>query len=163
MAEIIEVARPAFVERAEKHLEGITDGTLLTLKAHLLLEEALFEAVCAKCASPNYFEKAKLSFYQQLQMARALYPIPADDEKRTATMDMFWDASKALNTLRNQLAHNLDPKALGPILKRLYVRELKDGESLSDSDVFNQLAITVSALIGFAWGLAATAKETAEN
>ena len=132
MAKIIEVARPAFVERAESVLDGIKDGTLLTLKAHLLLEEALYSAVRAKCINPEYVEKANLSFYHQLQMARALYVVPSDDEKRKTAMDTFWDASEALNTLRNRLAHNLEPKALGPILKRLHVRELSDGESLSD-------------------------------
>ncbi len=157
MVEIIEVARPEFVERAERVLDGIKDGTLMTLKAHLLLEEALYAAVRAKCINPEYVEKANLSFYSQLQMARALYPVPSDDEKRKTASDMFWDASKALNTLRNKLAHNLEPKALGPILKRLYVRELRDGESLSDPDIFNPLLITVSVLIGSAWGLAGTA------
>ncbi len=157
MAEIIEVARPAFVERAERVLDGIKDGTLLTLKAHLLLEEALYSAVRAKCINPEYFEKANLGFYHQLQMARALYPVPSDDEKRKNASDIFWDASEALNTLRNRLAHNLEPKALGPILERLYVRELRDGESLSDPDIFNPLSITVAVLIGYAWGLAESA------
>ena len=154
MVKIIEVARPAFVERAERVLDGIEDGTLLTLKAHLLLEEALYAAVRAKCINPEYFEKANLGFYRQLQMARALYPVPSDDERRMRTNDMFWDASEALNTLRNQLAHNLEPNALGAILKRLYVRELRDGESLSDPDIFNPLSLTVAVLIGYAWGLA---------
>jgi hypothetical protein len=159
MADIIEDARPAFVRRAERILNGITDGTLLTLKAHLLLEEALFEVVSAKCAQPQFFETANLSFHQQMQMARALCGVPRDDEKRSGQLDMFWEATKALNTLRNRLAHNLEPKALGPILKQLYVRELKDDETLSEPDVLNQLSITVSILIGFAWGLASTAKE----
>ena len=163
MAKIIEVARPAFVNRAERFLDGIKDGTLLTLKAHLLLEEALFSAVCAKCINPEHIEKADLSFYRQLQIARALYAVPSDDEKKKTANDTFWDASEALNTLRNRLAHNLEPKSLGPILKRLYVRELGDGESLSDPEIFNQLSITVSILIGYAWGLGATAKKTAER
>jgi hypothetical protein len=163
MAELIEVTRPAFAERAERILEGISDGTLLTLKAHLLLEEAMFEAVRAKCANPEHVEKARLSFYQQLQMARALYPMPTVDEKGRIGREMLWDAAEALNTLRNQLAHKLEPRALGPVLKRLHVRELKDGESLSDPDVFGPLAITAACLIGFAWGLADSAKQPAES
>lgn len=51
---------------------------------------------------------------------------------------------------------------LEPILKRLYVRELKDGESLSNPEVLEQLGITVSVIIGYAWGLASTAEKTAE-
>ena len=52
MVKIIEVARPAFVERAESVLDGIKVRTLLTLKAHLMLEEALYSAVRAKCINP---------------------------------------------------------------------------------------------------------------
>ncbi len=96
-------------------------------------------------------------------MARALYPVLSDDGKSKTASDTFWDASEALNTLRNQRAHNLEPKALGPILKRLHVRELRNGESVSDPDIFHPLSITVSVLIGYAWGLAGTAKETAES
>jgi hypothetical protein len=157
----IEVPRPAF-ERAVKLLGGTKDGTLLALKGHLLLEEAIFETVCAKSANPQYVKSARLSFDQKLQMARALSPVPYNDEKRKFA-ERFWDASKALNKLRNELAHNLEPSAIGPLLKRLYVRELKDGESLSEPEIFDQLYETLCLLIGMAWGLAVSAKQTAEG
>jgi hypothetical protein len=153
LAELIEVVRPAFVERAEQHLDGIADGTLLLLKAHLLLEEALNAAVCAKCANPDYIDRADLNFYKLLQVARALYPVPEDDPKRKKTTEMFWDATEALNTLRNRYAHALEPNKLEPLFQRLYLPNPKAIKSLSEPDVLDALSITSCLLIGYAWGL----------
>jgi len=151
---MIEVPRPDFVERAETHLEEITDGELLLLKGHLLLEEALFSAVRAKCPNPAYFEKADLGFYKLLLIARALYPAPTDDEKYMKTFEMFWDGAEALNNLRNKFAHSLEPEKIAPLLKRLWLPSTDNAKPLEDEKVVMALGITVSILIGYAWGLA---------
>jgi hypothetical protein len=125
----------------------------MVLKAHLLLEEALHEFICSKCSNPDYVAKANLGFHRKLQLARALCPKPTDD-KRSQTEDMFWEAAEALNTLRNQLAHNLEPKSIPDLLKRMHVVHSPTALSLSDPRIIDGLGLTISVLVGFAWGLA---------
>src|SRR5262249_29809456 len=108
-------------DRAEAILDGITDGTLLVLKGHLLLEETLYEAVCAKCPNPEYLGRARLTAYQLITLARALYPDPPGDEKRRLRRSDLWDAMEALNTLRNELSHKLEPRNLAPLLNRMNI------------------------------------------
>lgn len=151
---MIEVDRPEFVERAEQHLDGIADGEMMALKGHLLLEEALYSAVGAKCSNTASLDRADLGFYRLLMLTRALYESPQGDKKRTQNMEVFWDAAEALNTLRNRLAHSLEPTNLAPLLKRLGLPETDRVKPLSDPKVVEALGITVSVLIGYAWGLA---------
>jgi hypothetical protein len=39
-------------------------------------EEGLFAAIEAKCESANYLDSARLTFFQKLQIVRALYMTP---------------------------------------------------------------------------------------
>src|SRR6476620_4135820 len=98
MPDEIEPKFPEFFARAQKHLDGVTDGVLLVLKGHLLIEENLYAAIEAKCANPDEVEKARLTFFQKLQMVRALYGYPTH-EKQRADMKRVFDAIEALNTL----------------------------------------------------------------
>jgi hypothetical protein len=139
-----------FHNRAIKIIEGITDGTLLILKGHLLLEQSLYQLVSAKCAHPEYLGKAQLRFYQLVNVARALYPFasPVDEKDR-----LFWDVLEAFNTLRNQLAHRLEPKDLTPLLERIGIGKSEDPISLENSTVVDQLGDTIAFLVGMTWGL----------
>ena len=153
MAEISQGDNADIRDRAETILSGITDGTLLVLKGHLLLEEELFEAVCAKCPNRQFVKRAQLRFHHAFNLARALYPDPPGDGNRRLPRAVLWDAMEALNALRNELSHKLEPKDLMPLLKRLKVGEFEQPVSLSDPKVLSDLSITIAFLLGFASAL----------
>lgn len=82
-----------------------SDPTYLVLKAHLLAEEVLYSFIEKQAHHPNHLGSAKLSFSQLLALCRAFHKYSNDDW-------WGWGGLKRLNTLRNLLAHNLEPKDL---------------------------------------------------
>jgi hypothetical protein len=78
------------------------DLTLTVLKGHLLIEEQLRALLIAASKSPAAIDEANLRFSQMLSLVKALY----NDDSLTR----IWNAIKALNSLRNQLAHRLEPR-----------------------------------------------------
>jgi hypothetical protein len=136
--------------RASKILEGVSDGTLLVLRGHLLIEDALYRMVSAKLIYPTYLSKANLRFYQLLNMARALYPVTVDNEQRTT---LLWDAVEALNTLRNRLAHRLEHADLPSLLGKILDIKSKDTVSLDDPAIIDRLGNTIAVIVGCLLGL----------
>ena len=45
MSETMGVIHPPFIDKATEILESITDGNVMVLKGHLLLEELLYAAI----------------------------------------------------------------------------------------------------------------------
>jgi hypothetical protein len=132
--------------RAEGILEGVTDGTLLVLKGHLLIEEALYRMVCTKLLQPQFLNKANLRFSQLLHIARALYP---DDEVPAAV----WETVEALNTLRNRLAHHLEPSDLRSLLLKFTgPKPPPKVVSLDDPIIIDRLGGVIAVLVGFYFG-----------
>ncbi|MGD0421576.1 MAG: hypothetical protein ABSA68_18675 [Xanthobacteraceae bacterium] len=110
-----------FKKKAEKHLDETSDLTLVVLKGNLLVEEALYTALKRHCGNPEYLEHANLRLYQMIHLVRALISAPIDAE-RAKQEEKIWDAMLALNSLRNKLAHVLEPEEISPLLERLYRR-----------------------------------------
>jgi hypothetical protein len=79
-----------------------SDPTLLVLKAHLLVEEVLYEFIQSQSHQPKYIEDARLSFAQCISLAKAFHRFSRPDW-------WAWIALSKLNSLRNLLAHNLEP------------------------------------------------------
>jgi hypothetical protein len=79
-----------------------TDPTYLVLKAHLLAEEILYEFLQSQARQPKYIEGARLSFAQCISLAKAFHRFSRPDW-------WAWSALSKLNSLRNLLAHNLEP------------------------------------------------------
>jgi hypothetical protein len=127
---------------AEKHLEGVSDGISMVLKAHLILEETLHQMVRVKCEHPEFLEKAQLRFYQLIQVARAFYRL--DEAPLAAKGIDVWEIVEAINTLRNRLAHNLEPEGLGALLTRARAGTFEDPVSLSDPKVAEGVGIVVA-------------------
>lgn len=90
------------IQRFAAHLSPKGDATLSILKGHLLLEEYVRELIDRKMKNPEALRESRLEFDQCLSLARAL----TGDE----FPDWIWKALKKLNKLRNDLAHNLEPK-----------------------------------------------------
>jgi hypothetical protein len=86
-----------------------TDQTLVVLKGHLLVEEMLREFVDRRVRHPDELPDARLTFQQCLCLARAL-----DEDPSRAKL---WRTVEKLNTLRNKLAHSLEPKELDRHIK----------------------------------------------
>ncbi len=79
-----------------------SDPTYLVLKAHLLVEEVLYEFIQSQSHQPKYIEDARLSFAQCISLAKAFHRFSCPDW-------WAWSALSKLNKLRNLLAHNLEP------------------------------------------------------
>jgi hypothetical protein len=80
------------------------DPALVILKAHLLIEEQLRLLVDERMAKPKALQTAELECNQVICIAEAL--------TGDTLMPQMWTALRKLNKLRNDLAHQLDPKGL---------------------------------------------------
>ena len=159
-SEIIYVERPLFVERAESMLQDIKDPVLLILKGHLLVEEALYECLCARFHDQKFLEKASLRFLQKLYLVRSLHEPNPDQEKQKTMMYQF---AEALNTLRNRYAHNLEPRSIADLFPRLCVRSESGDKFEWDERAFSDLAISISFCIGYFWAHAEMYRATTQN
>lgn len=101
-------------ERSEKYMKLLPpsgDVSLIVLKGHLIIEEMLFEIAATHCCDRGALQKAKLSFAQLLCVTQALIKLPLGD--------CVWPAVSALNSIRNALVHNLNPRDLEKRIKSL--------------------------------------------
>lgn len=88
------------------------DEATMVLKAHLLLEQSLWKLIAARIADPALIEglRGENSGVRNgkalVQLAQAL---AARDEVPMNNGDKIWPALYQLNSLRNRLAHELEP------------------------------------------------------
>jgi hypothetical protein len=75
------------------------------LKAHLLAEEVLYRFIESQAHRPEALGEARLGFAQLIALCRSFHTYSKEDW-------WGWAALKKLNSLRNLLAHNLEPKNL---------------------------------------------------
>ena len=106
MASVLEL-----MARIVSHLPDEGDLTLIVLKGHLILEEELNAAVAAKVPDPKYVLDAELEFAQLLSVAKAFYFCAADA--------WLWGSIKKLNSIRNAMAHTLEPQGVDEKLHEL--------------------------------------------
>ncbi len=92
------------LDRLHKYLSrGPGDPTYIVLKAHLLAEEMLRTFLQKQASHPDTLREAELEFYQLLVLCQAFH--------RHIGPDWWgWRALRKLNSIRNSLAHNLEPK-----------------------------------------------------
>lgn len=83
------------------HISNIEDEDLLILKGHLLMESALRDYCKSKTINPEAFDGARLSFAQLVKLTQAF-------RGRLDGDAWIWNVLKNMNTLRNQIAHQLD-------------------------------------------------------
>jgi hypothetical protein len=110
------------------HLQvGFEDKSLIVLKGHLLLELALRDYIGKRVQAPERIEGVQINFASLIVFASAL----EDCQKH----QWLWSALKKANTLRNQLAHNLEPKKINELESEFidYVRT-HDGEGSIEVD-----------------------------
>lgn len=96
----------------------VDELTQTVLKGHLLVERTLDSILDVVLFHPDHLETARLSFNQKLQIARSL-ALRKDQLS-------IWSLVSSINSLRNELAHNLAGEKRQrkvEILKRVYLEE----------------------------------------
>lgn len=88
---------------AEKHLGEDLDELTIILKSHLLIEELLRDSCEYSVGHPKYLRDARLSFKQILCLARSIYTL------NVPRLEWTWGALNSLNTIRNLMAHAIEP------------------------------------------------------
>ncbi len=87
-----------------KLLPRSEDASLVILKLHLLVEEQVRAFIDERLPNKEALEGAKLECHQAICLAESL-----------STEDIHpnvWEAARKLNSLRNQIAHNLEPRGV---------------------------------------------------
>ena len=118
---------PALLElmaRVITHIPDNGDLTLVILKGHLIVEEEVNTALAARASVPNHLRDAKLEFDQLLSITKAFY---FKEEH-----GWVWGGIKKLNSIRNLLAHNMEPPDLGARINEFL--ELVEGHINSERD-----------------------------
>jgi hypothetical protein len=107
-------------------LSEINDLELTLLKSHLLVEEALTEAIVAKAEQPKYILEARLTFANKFNLVRSFYGSSCEPS--------VWKALNLLNKSRNQLAHNLTTDEINEHIN-VFVGHVKNHEKLWCADL----------------------------
>jgi len=144
----IDAAAQARIDRVRQHLPQGNDLTLVALKGHLLVEEALDEIIAIGCVEPQHLETVEIPFRVKSPLARALFG--------HILWPGVWPLIDALNTVRNDLAHNLhSPKLEKRIIHFLTVRReqaplIHDGPEIPSDppEIADRFRSDVSLLLG---------------
>lgn len=127
---------------------------MIVLKGHLLLEEQIDELLGALLENSRALEPANLRFHQKVCVLRAV------SSARTG-YQRYWIAIEKLNSMRNQLAHRLEPSKLealtrdffrsleGPVMPESYYKKKSTDKRLRD-----HLAFLCGWLAGLSRGIA---------
>jgi hypothetical protein len=94
----------AALDKFQSLLPRSEDASLVILKLHLLVEVQVRAFVDERLPNSQALEAAQLECHQAISLAEAL-----------STEDIHpnvWEAARKLNTLRNQIAHHLEPKGV---------------------------------------------------
>ena len=113
-------------EYFQKHLATKSDVVLTILKGHLLLEEQIWTLICYRLPLPETLTEARLSSFQKICLAESLID---DFTRQVQDIDWLWPALKKLNTLRNDIAHNLSKKGIENKVKDIITRSPEQLES----------------------------------
>jgi hypothetical protein len=125
------------------HLElAKGDVTFAILKAHLALEQVMQDYLDQRLPSPRQLDGLRLMYATKLAIVRSVFLAP----------DHFiFDTVKALNGLRNKLAHRLEPEELAE-QTRLFIR---DAHSKFDipfeptADIQHDFGFTAAKIFGY--------------
>lgn len=93
-------------DRFMTHMPEGGDITLHVLKAHLLVEELLWQVVRRRIERPEFVEGAELEHLQLMRLAQSSVDQFSEDVSEAVWL---WPTLEKLNTLRNRFAHDLEP------------------------------------------------------
>ena len=75
---------------------------LVILKSHLMIEEQLNLLIDERLKNPSTLDDTKFETSHRISLAEALFP--------PDFQPWLWDGIRKLNSLRNRIAHNIEPK-----------------------------------------------------
>lgn len=141
--------KPVPIERADEYLDNVSDVVTLILKGHLLIEEAMYAAVQSKFPRPQHLLDANLRFAQLHSIAKGLF---FTDENAPV-----WDAIQTFNSVRNRLAHNLEPSISTSELKTIsFLMPVSEEVSIEHPEASNLINAGIGAILGYLWFLPIT-------
>ena len=129
-----------------KHLPFEESGAETILKGHLLIEEVLRELINKSITAPEALKPAQLSFHQCACICEAMFK---DNEN-----EWVWKGILNLNSIRNKMTHNLEPKGIDDLSENFidYCRERGCGYITSASEFqFSELAMTIFEIHDVLW------------
>ncbi len=133
----------AEILRLIKYLPHGNDIDLIILKGHLLVEEQLIQLVKSKVKFPAAIANVNFGFYHLLCFAKAL--------AYQSEFDWAWEALRKLNTIRNDLAHHLEPPTLLQKLEEL-IQLVDDNFPLWNSLQSNDIQGKIKAILSIFHG-----------
>ena len=98
-----------------KNIYFIEDITAIIIKSHLLLEAMLHKYIQSKVVSSKFLDKARLSFYQILNIAKSFR-----NKNQIEQEHWMWELIEYINSLRNKLAHNIELEDIDSSIRRMY-------------------------------------------
>jgi hypothetical protein len=129
---------------SEKHRPRTDDFTTVVLKAHLVLEQYLTRLISVYCRHPKYLEGARLTFWQKIQLAKAFVFFPIDEH--------IWRSLELVNSIRNDVAHNLDPPKLAGHIAEARALPACAGTDKNVREVLKTDAGMIKLLFGYCSG-----------
>lgn len=114
------------------------DPTYLVLKAHLLAEETLYRFIESQTYRPEFLSDARIGFPQLIALSRSFHRYSKEDW-------WGWTALKKLNSLRNLLAHHLEPKDLRDRIVEFSVYVAEAIGATTDSDIGKEYEVLAKA------------------
>lgn len=98
------------LERIMEHMPVGDEPSLAVLKAHLLVEEQLWGVVSARLASRGeLFSRFEKRFQYSRDVALIAEALVPSDDVEFHDAQWVWIAIEKLNSVRNRLAHELEP------------------------------------------------------
>jgi len=114
------------LDRFNAALASVDETTLVLLKGHLLIEEALVKIIELHTYHHEHLDAARLGFNQKACVARSLAFRRADIGE--------WELIQAINSLRNDLAHHLESDEREKKLSRLREVYLREAAGMGNVD-----------------------------
>lgn len=127
-------------DKLNGELKNIDEVVHHLLKGHLIIEELLGEINSQFCFNKKYMYEAKLSFNQKAKLARS-YCVRQHVSSQ-------WKLISLLNSLRNELAHNLESERRHKKLEEL--RAFCIANKLGSDDFDESLLQNDAALVSLA-------------
>lgn len=100
-----------YVQQFKKHLEHVDAFTQVVLKSHLIMESAIDNVIRLIFFYPDIILDARMNFFQKVEIVRA-YALREDEMS-------IWKLMHAIAELRNEVAHNLEPKKREPRMEKV--------------------------------------------
>lgn len=127
------------------------EEAFMVLKAQLLVEHSLAQYVAARIPSMvKDIEDRNSPLRSGLALVLLAQALSLRDEVPPACSEKLWPALKALNSLRNDLAHNLYPNTNKVISRMQEFVKLVSGEPVAPNENLNRsFRLCAQAVIGY--------------